>query len=162
MPPVHVEAGKNTRNAALYQKSKGVKLDPLEHRLIDAIEGRPFTFYEIIDRRPGIGYRVKDFFLSDIFEKIMRPPEMQNTDGDSLCFHTLYYDIESPDVAFKALKSLSAIETEEGQQNGLPDAGTQLNPLYIGFTVELLNKIARRRKLDIQRGRMEIWAAAIV
>ncbi|RLC04612.1 MAG: hypothetical protein DRH90_08135, partial [Deltaproteobacteria bacterium] len=414
----------------------------------------PFTFYEIIDCRPGIGYRVKDFFLGDIidvkekmgsenvqkgdflfgrtatidavsmlfgsgsiiirpswkpylihfrkwlmeeenpnpitietladfdfeirkvyfeiFEKMMRPPEMQNIDGDPMRFHTLYYDIESPEVAFQALRSLSAIETkeslrsqatltddggiekieipwtrkgfksnpalestvlgrieiygrkmkvevnsdkraetikneiekrlgprvkyktteirslesmiEEGQQEGLPDAGTQpnqddlmqlpevqeqmrhmlqghwqnwiddripalggktprqavktpdgkesveallldaerhsgyngpmqeiehkaikdvrqklgldktalsapkpvhhndkkvervetikamlenfgreeLNPLYVGFAVELLNKIARMRKLDIQRGRMEIWAAAIV
>jgi uncharacterized protein DUF6398/SEC-C motif-containing protein len=184
-----------TTIAALYQKSKGVKLDTLEHRLIDAIEGRPFTFYEIIDCRPGIGYRVKDFFLGDIidvkekrgsenvqkgdllfgraatidafsmlfgsgsiiirpswkpylihfrkwlieeenpnpitietltdfdfeirevyfdiFEKIMRPPEMQNTDGEPLRIHTLYYDIESPDAAFQALKSLSVTGTEK-------------------------------------------------
>ena len=181
--------------AASYQKSKGVKLDPLENRLIDAIDGRPFTFYEIIDCQPGNGYRVKDFFIGsvidvkekmgsenvqkgdllfgrtatidavsmlfgsgsiiirpiwkphlihfrkwlmeeedpspitietladfdfeirevyfEIFEKIMRPPEMQNTDGDPLRFHTLYYDIESPDAAFQAIKSLSAVETEE-------------------------------------------------
>lgn len=184
-----------TTIAASYKKSKGVKLDPLEHRLIDAIDGRPFTFYEIIDCRPGIGYRVKDFFLGDVidvkekmgsenvqkgdllfgrtatidaismlfgsgsiiirpswkpylihfrkwlieeedpnpitietltdfdfeirevyfelFEKIMRPPEMQNTGGDPLRFHTLYYDIESPDVAFQALRTLSVTGTEE-------------------------------------------------
>ena len=189
-----VPAGlEETTIAASYKKSKGVKLDPLEYRLIDAIEGRPFTFYEVIDCQPGIGYRIKDFFLGDvfdvkekmgsenvkkgdilfgrlatidsismlfgsgsiiirpswkpylihfrewlieekdpitketltdfdfeireiyfdIFEKIMQPPEMQNTDGDPLRFHTLYYDIESPDAAFQALRSLAAVETEE-------------------------------------------------
>jgi len=34
--------------------------------------------------------------------------------------------------------------------------------LYIGFAIELLNKISRMRKLNIQRGHIEIWAAAIV
>jgi hypothetical protein len=191
--------------AASYQKSKGANLDPLERRLINAIEGRPFTFYEIIDCQPGIGYRVKDFFLGDvidvkekmgsenvqkgdllfgrvatidaismlfgsgsiiirptwkpyliqfrtwlqgeetpittetlagydveirevyfaIFEKMMRPPEMQNTDGDPMRFHTLYYDIKSPEVAFQALRSLSAVETEEAlrSQTTLTDDG---------------------------------------
>ncbi len=179
--------------AASYKKSKGAKLDPLENRLIDAIEGKPFTFYEVLDCQPGIGYRVKNFFLGDItdvkekmgsekvqkgdllfgrvatidsismlfgsgsiiirpsrkphliqfrtwlqeaedpvtietlidydvevreiyfdiFEGMMRPPQMQNTDGDPLRFHTLYYTIESPDAAFQALKSLSAVETEK-------------------------------------------------
>jgi len=47
-----------TTIAASYKKSKGANLDPLERRLIDAIEGRPFTFYEVIDCQPGIGYRV--------------------------------------------------------------------------------------------------------
>ena len=182
-----------TTIAASYKKSKGTKLDPLEHRLIDAIEGRPFTFYEVIDCQPGTGYRVMDFFLGDIidvkekrgsenvqkgdllfgraatidvvsmlfgsgsiiirpswkpylihfrkwlieeedpitvetltdfdfeirevyfdiFEKIMRPPEMQNTDGEPLRLNTLYYDIESPDSAFQALRTLSATGTEE-------------------------------------------------
>jgi len=37
----------------------------------------------------------------------------------------------------------------------------KLNPLYIGFAIELLNKISRMRKLNIQRGYIEIWAAAI-
>ena len=172
---------------------KGSELDPLQHRLIDAIEGRPFTFYEVIDCQPGTGYRVKNFFLGDItdvkekkgsenvqrgdmlfgrlatidhismlfgsgsiiirpswkphliqfrtwlqeqedpvtietlsdydfeireayfevFERVMRPPQMQNTDGDPLCFHTLHYTIESPDAAFEALKSLAAVETEK-------------------------------------------------
>ena len=182
-----------TTIAASYKKSKGAKLDPLEHRLIDAIEGRPFTFYEVIDCQPGMGYRIKDFFLGNvldvkekmgsenvqrgdilfgrlatldtismmfgsgsiiirpswkphliqfrtwlqeeenpitnqtladydfeireiffyIFEGVMQPPQMQNTDGDPLCFHTLHYTIESPEVTFQALSSLSAVEAEK-------------------------------------------------
>jgi len=193
-----------TTIAASYKKSKGTKLDPLEQRLIDAIEGKPFTFYEVIDCQPGIGYQVIDFFLGgiidvkekrgsenvqkgdllfgravtidavsmlfgsgsiiirpswkpylihfrkwlieedpvtietltdfdfeireiyfEIFEKIMRPPELQNTDGDPMRFHTLHYDIDSPDAAFQALRPLSAVETEEAlrSQATLTDDG---------------------------------------
>ena len=45
----------------------------------------------------------------------------------------------------------------------LTDFGREaLNPIYTDFAINLLDKIARIRKLDIQRGRMEIWAAAII
>ena len=48
----------------------------------------------------------------DIFYSLMRPPELQNTDGDSLNFHTIYYEIDSPEVAFERLKVLSVINSE--------------------------------------------------
>jgi hypothetical protein len=39
---------------------------------------------------------------------------------------------------------------------------TRLNTMYTGFALGLCDRIARMRKLSIQRGRIEIWAAAIV
>ena len=54
-------------------------------------------------------------------------------------------------------------ERVEAIKTMLEDFGSQeLNPLYVNFTVELLHKISRMRKLNIQRGHMEIWAAAII
>jgi hypothetical protein len=42
-----------------------------------------------------------------------RTPDLCNTDGDPVRFHTLTYRIESAEVAFHALKSLAEGETEE-------------------------------------------------
>jgi hypothetical protein len=48
----------------------------------------------------------------DIFYSLMRPPELQNTDGDPLNFHTIYYEIDSPDLVFELLKVLAEISSE--------------------------------------------------
>jgi len=66
----------------------------------------------LIETLTDFDFEIREVYF-EIFEKMMRPPEMQNTDGDPMRFHTLYYDVESPEVAFQALRSLSAIETEE-------------------------------------------------
>jgi hypothetical protein len=42
----------------------------------------------------------------------MRPPELQNTDGDSLSFHTIYYEIDSPELVFNRLKVLSEVSSD--------------------------------------------------
>ena len=48
----------------------------------------------------------------DIFNSLMEPPELQNTDGDPLSFHSLHYEIESSELAFERLKSLSVTNSE--------------------------------------------------
>jgi hypothetical protein len=48
----------------------------------------------------------------NIFYSLMRPPELQNTDGDPLNFHTIYYEIDSPDLVFGRLKVLAEISSE--------------------------------------------------
>jgi hypothetical protein len=48
----------------------------------------------------------------NIFYSLMRPPELQNTDGDPLNFHTIYYEIDSPDLVFEQLKVLAEISSE--------------------------------------------------
>ena len=40
-------------------------------------------------------------------------PQLTNTDGDPLVFHTLKFRIESPDKAFKALAPLALLQSEE-------------------------------------------------
>lgn len=49
----------------------------------------------------------------DIRDDLRNPPKLQNTDGDSLVFHTLTFEIGSPQVAFDALASLAWGETKE-------------------------------------------------
>jgi len=45
-----------------------------------------------------------------IYESLFQPPQLCNTDGDPLLFHTLHYDIDDPETAFQHLCSLSAVE----------------------------------------------------
>ncbi len=47
-----------------------------------------------------------------IYYSLMQPPELHNTDGDPLSFHTVYYEIDSPELAFEKLKGLSVISSE--------------------------------------------------
>ena len=62
---------------------------------------------------------VRDIYLS-IAESLLYPemPEMANTDGDPIEFHELIYDLESPALAFQALKPLAGGMTEEDIQQG--------------------------------------------
>ena len=53
----------------------------------------------------------------DIYNVMIQPPELRNTDGDLLKFHTIRYHIDSPELAFQRLNSLSVIETEEKLRN---------------------------------------------
>jgi hypothetical protein len=61
----------------------------------------------------------------NIFYSLMRPPELQNTDGDPLSFHTIYYEIDSPELVFERLKVLSEIssETELRETADLDESG---------------------------------------
>jgi len=49
----------------------------------------------------------------DLVETLQRPAELFNTDGDPLLFHTLYYEIESPEPAFERLHSLCDTDTAD-------------------------------------------------
>ena len=49
----------------------------------------------------------------DIYESLFKPPQVCNTDGDPLLFHTLHYDIDDAEKAFQHLCSLSVIEDEK-------------------------------------------------
>ncbi|MBW2251040.1 MAG: DUF2384 domain-containing protein [Deltaproteobacteria bacterium] len=49
----------------------------------------------------------------DIYESVLQPPQLCNTDGDPLLFHILHYDINDAEKAFQRLCSLSAVEDEK-------------------------------------------------
>ena len=49
----------------------------------------------------------------ELYTALTTPPELVNTDGDPICFHELYFDIDSPQIAFDKLKSLALIVNEK-------------------------------------------------
>jgi hypothetical protein len=57
-------------------------------------------------------FEIRELYF-DIYNVLTRPPELQNTDGDPFMFHTLNYEIDSPELAFEALKPLSLTISEE-------------------------------------------------
>ena len=187
-----LDGPEDTTIAELYAAHKANRLNHLEEQIIKATARQPFSFYEIQETRPGIGYRLKDILcgtVSEVIEKkgsenvrrgdilfgrvvridsitmligcgtvlippkmkpelirlrqwllesddpitsrtlyeydleireiyldiyyaLMRPPELQNTNGDPLSFHTIYYEIDSPEFAFERLKALSVMSSE--------------------------------------------------
>lgn len=64
------------------------------------------------------------------------PRQMQNTDGDMLLFHELFYEIDAPGVAFDALKDLAHDRTSEEllEDAGFDDAGA-LRRVAFSWTV---------------------------
>ncbi|MCX5833277.1 MAG: DUF2384 domain-containing protein, partial [Deltaproteobacteria bacterium] len=53
---------------------------------------------------------IRDEYL-EISKSLFRLPVIYNTDGDLLNFHTLHYEIDSPDQAFSKLADLCATES---------------------------------------------------
>jgi len=49
----------------------------------------------------------------DLYAALITPPQLVNADGDPLCFHELYFDIDSPQIAFDKLKSLTLLVDEK-------------------------------------------------
>ena len=49
----------------------------------------------------------------DIYESLLQPPQLCNTDGEPLLFHILHYDIDDAEKVFQHLCSLSVMEDEK-------------------------------------------------
>jgi len=49
----------------------------------------------------------------NIYNAMTQPPELRNTDGDPISFHTVYYQINSPQATFERLKTLCVVENED-------------------------------------------------
>lgn len=179
--------------AECYASSQKDRLDSMERKLIKAHSRRPFSFFEVVECRPGKGFLLKDIFTGkqtdvlersgskstqlgnilfgqvikiehvgmlissgqflipprlkpeliqfrkwlkqgkrpitadildeydceireiyfDLVQALQRPAELFNTDGDPLIFHTLYYKIESSELAFKHLHTLCGTDTAD-------------------------------------------------
>lgn len=55
---------------------------------------------------------IRELFL-EIERAITTPPKLTNTDGEEFSFHRITYTIDSPQLAFDKLKSLSLLDDEE-------------------------------------------------
>lgn len=55
-------------------------------------------------------FEIRDLYL-EIHQHLNAPLQLQNTDGDPLLYHTLYYDIDDPEKAFEELSGLSVMDT---------------------------------------------------
>jgi len=73
-----------------------------------AKQGRDLEAQDLIRYREMI----RGVYL-DIRDGLRSPPKLQNTDGDPLVFHTLTFEIGSPQVAFDALAPLAWGESKE-------------------------------------------------
>ncbi len=64
-------------------------------------------------------------FMWQMCDALATPPAVVNTDGDPMSFRTLHYTVESAEVAFQALHSLSATDSpqELRQKARLDDQG---------------------------------------
>ncbi|MBW1785146.1 MAG: SEC-C domain-containing protein [Deltaproteobacteria bacterium] len=187
-----IDAPALTTVAEAYAARHDKRLNSIERKLLAAANRKPFSFYEVIDCRPGRGFRLKDVFLGvevdveermgsesvsigdilfarvaqvddvatimgcgtvaippvwkpkliemrrdmtpsygristgtlddwdpeirglyqHIYDSMMAPPQLANTDGDPMLFHELYYDIDDPETAFQLLSGLSVMEDE--------------------------------------------------
>lgn len=179
--------------AECYAESQKDRLDSMERKLIKAHSRRPFSFFEVVECRPGKGFLLKDIFTGEqtdvlersgsestqpgnilfgqvikidhvgmlissgrflipprlkpeliqfrkwlkqgkrlittdildeydceirevyfeLVEALQRPAELFNSDGDPLIFHTLYYEIESSELAFERLYTLCGTDTAD-------------------------------------------------
>ncbi|MBW1699336.1 MAG: SEC-C domain-containing protein [Deltaproteobacteria bacterium] len=244
---IEIEQTPYTTIAESYAALNKHLLDPLEHRLIDATNREPFSFWEILDCQPGKGYCMKDVLRGDtvdvlekmgsedarkgdivfckvihidtvailmgtgsvlippmlkpelielrkelgriydpittetlndyeielrelyfsIFDVMMNPPELRNTDGDPLSFHTIYYDIDSPETAFERLKSLCVDSTEkELRSEAELDESGQIHRASIPWSRQgyknssvLDNTILGRLEIDGKRLKVEVNSA---
>lgn len=184
--------------AECYAASQKDRLDSMERKLVKAHSRRPFSFFEVVECRPGNGFLLKDILTGeqtdvlersgsksahpgnilfgqvikidhvgmlisygqflipprlkpeliqfrkwlkqgkrgittdilneydceireiyfDLVEVLQHPCELLNTDGDPLIFHTLYYKIESSDLAFERLHTLCVTDTADRLRSG--------------------------------------------
>ena len=51
--------------ADFYLESKEKKMDALEKEILDALNRRPFSFYEVLSVNPGSGFSAKDIFTGE-------------------------------------------------------------------------------------------------
>lgn len=86
----------------------GYKTHIIELRVDIRSETDPITLQDLFKWDEEI----RELYLY-LYIKLSTPPQLVNTDGEQLCFHELYFDINSPQTAFNRLKNLAVIMNEE-------------------------------------------------
>ena len=70
--------------AQAYLARRGARLDPAARRYIEACCAAPFSFYEVIECRPGRGFRLRDVLLGAEMEVVEHSGSASTTQGDIL------------------------------------------------------------------------------
>ena len=103
----------------------------------------------------------------NIYSALMHPPELQNTDGEPLRFHTIHYEIDEPGLAFERLKNLSVTvgEAELRESADLDESGRVVRAEIPWSrkgskkTPALENTILGRLMIENRRLRIEVNSA---
>ncbi len=77
---------------------------------------RPMVKLHVLDILKGVRehgeYKLRDELMHHLFLEMLRaellPPALENSDGEAIVEHRIYYEVESAHKAFKALASLAA------------------------------------------------------
>jgi hypothetical protein len=134
-------------------------------------------------------FEIREFYFA-IYDGLTQPPQLQNSDGresvEALVLDaerqmakdqymrdfapTVIADVrrrlgidKSAPAAYKNTDKKEKIKRVDEIQRLIKSFGqTYLTTEYTELALKLCQKISRMRKLSIQRGRVEIWTAAIV
>lgn len=68
------------------------QLSPMERRFIEITINEPFSFYEIVDCDPGVGFRLKDLLVEKEFDVIEKSGSQHATRGSVLFGQAMHYD----------------------------------------------------------------------
>jgi hypothetical protein len=98
-------------DAALMVGCGGILLPPIEKGVVLDLRASLRTSFRTVsaDLLRRIEPQLREYYFT-IRRRLLEPvrPQMCNTDGDPMEFHTLKYQVESADVAFEALRTLAA------------------------------------------------------
>lgn len=147
----------------------GMKPAIIDLRRMIASESNPITSGVL----SNYDFEIRELYF-DICRSLTNPPQLQNTDGDQLvetitpkAIEGVRYRLGLDRAPAKTEKRKTArrkkgvrTETIKSMIDGFGHA--TLDSIYTGFALKLCDRIAGMRKLDIRRGRVEIWAAAMI
>lgn len=83
----------------------------------------------------------------DIQYEMQSSPQLKNTDGDQLCMHELFFDIDSTSTAFSLLKDLSDQPEEAILENSSSDKKGELSRVEFVWTEDIGGKTVNRSTL---------------
>ena len=119
-------AVRDTTVAQAYLARAGHRLDPIARRYVEACIETPFSYYEVIDCRPGTGLRLRD---------VLRGGEADVTE------HTASRSVQVGDCLFTKLVAIDALVLAEGM------APTAIPPAYKAELIGLRKALGTRDSL---------------
>lgn len=78
------ESAHGSTAAQAYLARAGARLDPIAHRYVEACCAAPFSFHEVLECRPGVGFRLRDVLLGTEADVIEHSGSRSVSAGDLL------------------------------------------------------------------------------